>query len=163
MKVAIIGVGLIGGSLALALKDKGIADSIIGVDENKEHQSKALSLQLVDEIKKMDEAINQSDLIVLTIPVHAIIDLLPKILDKVNKQVVMDAGSTKETILQSINDHPRRGRFVATHPMWGTEYSGPEAAVHGAFADKATVICNREESDKDALTLVEDLYRRLNM
>ncbi|MFL5739053.1 MAG: prephenate dehydrogenase [Flavisolibacter sp.] len=163
MKVAIVGVGLIGGSLALALKDRGIADKLIGVDESREHQSKALSLQLVDEIKKLDEAVDAADLIVLTIPVHSIIDLLPRIMDRVKSQVVMDAGSTKETILQSISNHPKRGRFVATHPMWGTEYSGPEAAVHGAFVDKATVICNREESDDDALALVEDLYRRLNM
>jgi prephenate dehydrogenase len=84
-------------------------------------------------------------------------------LDKVDKQVVMDAGSTKDGIIEAIKDHPKRKRFVGTHPMWGTEYSGPEAAVRGAFEGKATVICNKEESDEDAVELVENIYRQLGM
>jgi prephenate dehydrogenase len=163
MTTTIIGIGLIGGSFALALKDKGIAQNVIGLDANEEHQRKALSLGLVDEIKELDEAIADSDLIVLATPVDIVIELLPRILDKVNKQLVIDVGSTKEGILEAVKNHPNRKTFVATHPMWGTEYSGPEAALHGAFADKATVICDKEQSDADAVKLVENIYTKLGM
>jgi prephenate dehydrogenase len=163
MTVTIIGIGLIGGSLALALKDKGIADRVIGVDANPEHQEKALELSLVDEILDLNQAIEASDLIVLAVPVNAVIQLLPAVLDRVKSQVVMDVGSTKEGILNAVKGHQSRTRFVASHPMWGTEFSGPQAAVHNAFLEKATVICNKEESDPDAVNLVEDLYRELGM
>ena len=163
MTITVVGIGLIGGSFALAVKEKGIAQKVIGVDANKEHQQKALSLGLVDEIKSLEEAVADADLVVLATPVDAVIDLLPKVLDKVDKQVVIDMGSTKEGILAAVADHPKRSRFVATHPMWGTEFSGPEAAVHGAFAQKATVICDKEESDKDAVELTEKIYRELGM
>ena len=163
MTITVVGIGLIGGSFALAVKEKGIAQKVIGVDANKEHQQKALSLGLVDEIKSLEEAVADADLVILATPVDAVIDLLPKVLDKVDKQVVIDMGSTKEGILAAVADHPKRSRFVATHPMWGTEFSGPEAAVHGAFAQKATVICDKEESDKDAVELAEKIYRELGM
>jgi len=163
MTVTVVGIGLIGGSFALALRDKGIAKRVIGVEANEEHKQKALSLRLVDEVKDLDEAIKESDLIFLAVPVDAATKLLPAILNKVDKQVVMDTGSTKEGIIEAIKDHPKRKRFVATHPMWGTEYSGPDAAVRGAFEGKATVICNKEESDKDAVELVENIYRQLGM
>lgn len=163
MTVTIVGIGLIGGSFALALRDKGLAKRVIGVESNEEHKRKALALRLVDEVKDLDEAIKESDLIFLAVPVDAATKLLPAILNKVNEQVVMDAGSTKEGITEVIKDHPNRKRFVGTHPMWGTEYSGPEAAVRGAFEGKATVICNKEESDKDAVERVETIYRQLGM
>jgi prephenate dehydrogenase len=163
MKAAVVGIGLIGGSMALALKEKGLAEVVIGVDSNEAHTSKALELGLVDEIGDLRMAIAASDLIILAVPVHAISGLLPHVLDLVDKQAVMDVGSTKGSMLQTIAAHPKRGRFVATHPMWGTEYSGPEAAVRDAFAQKATVICNREESDKDALEMVEGIYKALGM
>lgn len=163
MTVTIVGIGLIGGSFALALKDKNLASKVIGVESSKEHQQKALSLKLVDEIKELNDAIEASDLIFLAVPVDAAEKLLPSILDRVNKQVVMDAGSTKEAIVEAIQNHPNRKRFVATHPMWGTEYSGPEAAVHGAFGGKATVICSKEQSDIDAVELVEKIYKQLGM
>lgn len=163
MTVTVVGIGLIGGSFALALKDKGIAKKVIGVEANEEHKRKALALRLVDEVKDLDESIKESDLIFLAVPVDAATALLPAILDKVDKQVVMDAGSTKEGIIEVIKDHPKRKRFVGTHPMWGTEYSGPEAAVRGAFEGKATVICNKEESDEDAVELVENIYSQLGM
>lgn len=162
MTVTVVGVGLIGGSFALALKDKG-AKRVIGVDTNMDHRQKALELGLVDEIKELDEAVKASYLIILAIPVDAVEKLLPTVLDKAEEQVVMDAGSTKAGMLEVIKEHPKRGRFVATHPMWGTEYSGPEAAVHGAFEGKATVICDKEESDQDAVDLVERIYKQLGM
>ncbi len=163
MVVTIVGVGLIGGSMALALKEKSIATRVIGVDNNAMHRQKALELGLVDEIAELDDAINRSGLIVLAVPVNALINLLPAVLDKVTHQFVMDVGSTKKRILSIIKDHPKRNHFVATHPMWGTEYSGPEAAVTGAFIEKATVICNKEESNAAALGLVESIYKKLGM
>ena len=163
MKVAIIGVGLIGGSMALALKEKGLATKIIGVDNNANHAKAALALGLVDQILPLAEAVELADLIILSIPVNAAIEVLPSILDKVNDQIVMDVGSTKVGILQSIKNHAKRDRYVATHPMWGTEYSGPEAAVQGAFINKATVICNKEDCAGDALQMVEHLYKQLGM
>ncbi|MEI7628992.1 MAG: prephenate dehydrogenase [Bacteroidota bacterium] len=163
MRVAIVGIGLIGGSMALALKENGFADWVIGVDANPEHQKLALELKLVDEIVPLNEAVVKSDLIILAIPVNAAEKLLPGLLDQVHLQVLMDVGSTKEGLLKCIQNHPKRGRFVATHPMWGTENSGPTAAVAGAFIDKATVICNKEETDADALDLVEKMYETLGM
>jgi prephenate dehydrogenase len=127
------------------------------------HREKALSLGLVDEVKELDEAIADADIIVLAMPVNAVTELLPQVLDKVHRQIVIDVGSTKAGILDAVKDHRNRKQFVATHPMWGTEYSGPDAAVHGAFVNKATVICNKEESDSDAVEAVENMYRRLGM
>jgi prephenate dehydrogenase len=161
--VTIIGTGLIGGSLALVLKDKGLALHIIGVDNNKENQHKALQLGIVDEILPLKEAIRKSGLIVLAVPVDALFSLLPLVLDEVDQQVVMDMGSTKQNVIEAVANHPKRGRFAATHPMWGTEYKGPEAAVKTAFANKATIICDVEHSDYDVLQLVVNLYTEIGM
>lgn len=161
--VSIIGTGLIGGSMAIALKEKGIAEKIIGVDANEEHRQRALDLQLVDEIAELKDAVTASDLVIIAIPVNAAEKLLPLVLDNAGKQVVMDVGSTKQGVLAAVEGHPNRGRFVATHPMWGTEYSGPDAAVQGAFVNKAVVICNREQADEDALEMVEQIYKTLSM
>ncbi len=163
MTVTIIGIGLIGGSMALALKEKGFANKVIGVDANPDHCTKAMELGLVDEIRGLEEAVLAADLIVLAIPIDRAETLLPAILNMVNRQVVMDVGSTKKIICESAATSANRGRFVATHPMWGTEYSGPEAAVKGAFEDKATVICSREDSNADAVALVEKVYGLLGM
>ena len=162
MTVTIVGIGLIGGSFALALKDKSLVKKVIGVESNEEHKKTALSLLLVDEVKELSEAVEESDLIFLAVPVDAAAKLLPAILNKAGRQVIMDAGSTKERIIEAIKDHPKRKRFVATHPMWGTEYSGPEAAVHGAFEGKATVICNKEEKELQDLSalMAENPYNR---
>ncbi|MBX9781945.1 MAG: prephenate dehydrogenase [Chitinophagaceae bacterium] len=162
-KIAIIGIGLIGGSLAIQLHEKKISSRLIGVDASKEHESKALELELVDEVLPMDEAIAQSDVVVLSIPVDTMVGLLPKVLDKVTHQIVLDLGSTKSQLVEAVKQHPKRGRYVATHPMWGTEYSGPTAAVRGAFEDKAVIICNEEESDADAVEWVKLMYKKIGM
>ncbi len=161
--VTIVGTGLIGGSFGLVLKDKNLACKVIGVDNNKEHQKKALELGIVDEVLPLSEAIAKSRLIVLAVPVDALDKLLPAVLDEVENQVVMDMGSTKENVIALVADHPKRKRFVASHPMWGTEYSGPEAAVKNAFSNKAAVICDSEHSDADALKLVINLYEQSGM
>ena len=102
-------------------------------------------------------------LVAIAIPVNAIPLLAVKVLNRVKHQIVMDMGSTKEELCEVIAQHAKRGRFVATHPMWGTEYSGPEAAVKGAFAGRSVVICQREMSDPEAVGIVEDIYRTLGM
>lgn len=163
MQVTIIGVGLIGGSLAMALREKSIATHVIGVDANPAHAQKALDLGLVDEILDLPSAIAKSSLVIISIPVNAAEKIIGSVLDLVDKQVVMDTGSTKESLINIVNGHKNRQRLVTTHPMWGTEYSGPEAAVHGAFLNKATVICNKQDSDTDAVELVENIYRALGM
>lgn len=162
-RITIVGVGLIGGSLAIQLHEKKISSRLIGVDANEEHASKAVELELVDEILPLDEAIKQSDVIILAIPVDMMVKLLPSILDKIDDQVVVDLGSTKSQLAEAIKDHPKRGRYVATHPMWGTEYSGPQAAVREAFENKAVIICNAGYSDADALEWVKQMYKKIGM
>ena len=163
MTVTIIGIGLIGGSMAIAMRESGLAGSILGVEANELHAQKAMERGLVDRIVSLEEAIAASEFIIIAVPVNAASQLIPVILNGASKAVVMDVGSTKAGVLAVIKDHPNRGRFVATHPMWGTEYSGTEAAMRGAFFDKAAVICNREETDLDALEEVEGLYKQLGM
>jgi prephenate dehydrogenase len=163
MTVTIIGVGLIGGSLAIALREKGIANYIIGVDNNIKHAETALKMKLVDEIKSLEDAISDSELIILAIPVDAGEKVLPNVLDVIKNQTVIDVGSTKERIINAVKNHPRRAQFVATHPMWGTEYSGPEAAVQNAFVNKAVVICNKNEIDDAAHNLISEMYKKLGM
>jgi len=163
VNVAIIGVGLIGGSMAITLKEKGFASHVTGVDASETHAQKALELGLVDEIMTLGPAVKKADLIILATPINAAEALLPLIMQEVDKQVVMDVGSTKKNICELASQFKSRGRFVATHPMWGTEYSGPEAAIKGAFVNKATVICSKEDSDADAVAMVEKVYGLLGM
>jgi prephenate dehydrogenase len=162
--VTIIGVGLISGSFALALKEKGFAKNIIGVSKTVASLNKAKELGIIDEALQLDEAVKKSDFIYIAIPVDVTIPVTMQVMGLVNdKQIVADAGSTKYALCNALNNHPMRGRFVATHPMWGTEYSGPEAAVKGAFSGRACVICDKEKSDNDAVTIIENIYKTLGM
>ncbi|QEC51402.1 prephenate dehydrogenase [Anseongella ginsenosidimutans] len=163
MTAAIIGIGLIGGSLALSLREKGIAGTIIGVDNDSANIKKALDLRLIDRAASLEEAVQASGLIVLAIPVDAILKVLPRVLDLVSTQVVMDLGSTKSKILQAVANHPKRGRLVAAHPMAGTEYSGPEAAIKDLFKGKTMVFCDARKSDEDAFEMAEALVESLEM
>jgi prephenate dehydrogenase len=156
-------VGLIGGSLAIQLHEKKLSSKLIGVDANPEHAQQAVELELVDEVMPLDEAIEQSEVIILAIPVDNLLHVLPAIMDKIDQQIVIDLGSTKSQLINTIKNHPKRGRYVATHPMWGTEYSGPQAAVRGAYENKAVIICNAEESDEDALEWVKGMYKKIGM
>jgi len=122
-----------------------------------------LQLGIVDEIMSLEDAVTASDIIALATPVNVAELLLPTILNLVNKQVVFDLGSTKESIVNVANTHSNKGRFVPTHPMWGTEFSGPTAAQTDAFIDKATVICNKAQVDADALHIIEQMYAQLGM
>jgi prephenate dehydrogenase len=162
--VTIVGAGLIGGSFSLALKDNNLVKKVIGVSRSGATARKALELGIIDEVLPLEDAVQQSDLIYVAIPVDVTLPVMKSILDRISsKQVVMDAGSTKQALCALVSDHPNRGRFVATHPMWGTEYSGPEAALHNAFRGRSCVICEKEKSDPGALELAEKIYSMLGM
>lgn len=163
MTITIVGIGLIGGSLAITLKENGFAQRIIGVDVSQENLDKAIRRRLIDEEMSLEAALEVSDIVILSTPVDAMLNLLPQILDQVDQQVIMDVGSTKNNLLQSVSRHPKRGRLVATHPMAGTEYSGPEAAIPGLFDGKCTVLVDAENSDLDALEKVQQLYLSIPM
>jgi prephenate dehydrogenase len=162
-RICIVGVGLIGGSLAIQLHEKKLSSRLIGVDANEEHARQAVELELVDETLPLDEAIENSDVIILAIPVDALVTLLPQLLNKIDDQIVIDLGSTKAQLIDVIKYHPKRGRYVATHPMWGTEYSGPTAAVRSAYENRAVIICNTDESDTDALEWTKLMYKKIGM
>lgn len=162
--VTLVGVGLIGGSFSLALKDHQLAKKVIGVSRSGATAQKALALGFVDEVMSLEEAVKQSDLVYVAIPVDVTLPVMRIILDMIKPgQIVADAGSTKQALCAFLEDHPNRNFFVATHPMWGTEYSGPEAAVHDAFRGRSCVICEKEKSDPAALALIEKLYTLLGM
>lgn len=164
MKVTVIGLGLIGGSFALALRAKGIATDIVGVESSPLHAAKALELGIVDRILPLAEAVEGAELIAIAVTVDVIPQLAVKILNRVTAdQIVIDMGSTKGELCEIISQHPARSRFVATHPMWGTEFSGPEAATADSFAGRNVVICQKELSDAEAVATVEQIYRKLGM
>ena len=146
MVVTIIGIGLIGGSLAISLRESGFATRLVGVEMSATHAARAVELGLVDEILSLEKAVAVSDVIIVATPVNSLATLLPQIMDLVDNQIVMDVGSTKSNILLSIADHPKRANFIAAHPMAGTEFSGPDAAVAKLFEGKACVLCDVEKS-----------------
>jgi prephenate dehydrogenase len=162
--VTIVGVGLISGSFALALKEKNLARHIIGVSRTEASIKKALELGIIDEALPLKEAVAKSDFIYIAIPVDVTIPVVLQVMDMINdKQIVADAGSTKFALSEALKEHPMRSRFISTHPMWGTEYSGPEAAVLGAFAGRACVICDARQSDAGAVKIIEHIYKELGM
>lgn len=164
MKVTVVGLGLIGGSVALDLRGRGFAQQVVGVELNPEHQVQARNRGLVDEIKALDEAVRDSDLVILTVPVNVIVQLLPKILDQVSPSTtVTDMGSTKRLICETVSRHPRRRQYVSSHPMAGTEYSGPLAALRGLFDGRVAVICDAHNSDTVHLRRVDEMYEVLKM
>ncbi|UPK71542.1 prephenate dehydrogenase [Chitinophaga filiformis] len=164
MIATIVGTGLIGGSLAISLKEKGVANWIIGVDQNPDNLQKAQELKIIDEGATLQDAMQRSQLIILAIPVDALLQIMPAVLDKAGPEhVIMDVGSTKQKILQLVAGHPNRGRFVAAHPMAGTEYSGPEAAIKNLFTQKTMVLCDVKNSDEDALEIIENMVDKLQM
>lgn len=159
-KVGIIGIGLIGGSIAKALRTSGWATELIGIDANPEHAKKALSLRLVDEILTLEEAIERVDVFVCATPVDILVQIIPNVLDHLKPgQIVIEVGSTKTPVYEALKNHLKRAQFVSTHPMAGTEFSGPEAAVEGLFQGKRGVICDKELSSAEAVKTIESLYR----
>ncbi len=165
MTIAVVGVGLIGGSLMLDLRKRKFAERIIGVDTNIQHQNIALLCGIIDETDTLENAVDRSDMIFLCTPVSSNCLMLPVILDRLagTKKVVTDMGSTKAGTAEISKDHPARGRYVAAHPMAGTEFSGPLAAIGKLFDYKNAIICDPELSDSDALESVERMFKLLNM
>ena len=171
MKIGIIGLGLIGGSMAIDLKRKGFAEEIIGVEADLVNAAAAEKIGLVDRIADFQECVDSSDMVILAVPVGAAVRLLPEVLDRFAEtacdgrtdKVVMDVCSTKEHLARSVRYHPMRRNYVASHPMAGTEYSGPWAAMPGLYDGHACIICDSEESSPKAVRLVERLYEVLNM
>jgi prephenate dehydrogenase len=165
MTITVVGIGLIGGSLMTDLRKRRFADWIIGVDTNIQHRNIALLCGLVDETDTLENAVGKSDLILLCTPVDSNCAMLPAILDRIagTTKVVADMGSTKSSIAAASREHMARGRFVAAHPMAGTEYSGPLAAIGKLFDYKIAIICDPELSDPDALDVFRNMLNVLNM
>ncbi|MAM18683.1 MAG: prephenate dehydrogenase [Christiangramia sp.] len=152
MKVFIIGTGLIGGSFALDLKDASENVQIYGIDQNEAHLDEALELGVIQHKATMDD-LREAEVVYLAIPVDAAMKLLPEVLDRISDNcVVVDAGSTKEKICRIVEEHPKRRNFLAAHPIAGTEFSGPSAAIRKLFLNKTNIIC---EVEKTAFKLQE--------
>ena len=154
--------------MAIDLKRKGFAEEVFGVEAEPVNAAAAEKIGLVDRIVTFEECVDMSDVIVLAVPVGAAVRLLPRVLDRfeqsgVKGKLVMDVCSTKEHLARCVKYHPCRRMYVASHPMAGTEYSGPWAAMPGLFDGHACIICDPEESDNRSVRVVEDLYKELNM
>lgn len=164
MKVAIIGLGLIGGSFALALKQHKLSKHIIGVDSKPTHLEDAHNLRIIDTKANLQEAVQQADLIVIAIPVNAIPSVLVQVLDMIkDSQIVIDMGSTKQVIARQVANHPNRKRYVACHPIAGTENTGPTAAFPSLYRNKVNIICDKEKSCNEALKVVMPIFETLEM
>lgn len=163
MIVTVVGLGLIGGSFALQLKKNGFATEVLGVESNEEHAKIAMERKLVDQVLPLSDGVKQADLVLITVSADATLKLLPTILDLVDQQVVMDVCSIKELICSKVESHSKRENFVASHPMAGTEYSGPNAALEGLYHGKTVVLVETEKSSEKALAIVNKMYQNLNM
>ncbi|MRR20347.1 prephenate dehydrogenase [bacterium] len=163
--ICIVGLGLIGGSLARSLRINGFSGRITGVESNPHHCTIAMYRGLADEFLSLEEAVERSEIIILCAPVDVNCQMLPRVLDMIQgtSKVVTDMGSTKADIAALASSHPARGRYVSAHPMAGTENSGPAAALDRLFFDKVAIICDPERSDEDALELITALLQSLNM
>lgn len=163
MKVFVIGIGLIGGSMAKDIKRINASAKIYGVDINDAHIEEALSLGVIDQ-KASYHDLQLADVVIVSIPVDVMVVELPKILDAINDDaIVLDAGSTKGLICKQVENHPKRRNFIACHPIAGTEFSGPSAAIENLFKGKTNIIC---EVEKTAFKLQEkalDLFRDMGM
>lgn len=164
MRVGIIGLGLIGGSLALGLKKRKFAHTIIGVDKNSTNAKLALELKLVDEISSIESISAETDLIILALPVDAAKTILPELLKKCTpSQTIVDMGSTKGGICAIADQQDNRANFVAAHPIAGTENAGPAAAFDGLYDDKVTIICDKDKSNPKAVATCEEMFKVLKM
>ena len=164
-KIYIIGVGLIGGSLAIDIKHLHPKSSIFGIDYNKEHLKEALALNIIEATASIDDLEN-ADLVIVAIPVNATVKILPEILDKISDHtLVIDVGSTKEDICDVVKEHPKRRNFLAMHPIAGTEFSGPSAAIRNLYNGKTNIICDVEETafklQEKALKLFQEMGMRI--
>lgn len=164
MTVGIVGLGLIGGSMGLALREGGYSDQILGYDQSEEHMDAALEKGIMEEgCDNLEELTDRSDIIILAVPVQTILNILPRILDRVDQQMVIDVGSTKFDMVNRVKNHPKRSRYLPTHPMAGTEFSGPQAAELRLFEGKVCVFCDINDSDPDVVEEISNLYGVIGM
>ena len=168
--VGIVGLGLIGGSMAIDLKRRGFAQTVLGVESEPVNAAAAEKIGLVDRVVSLEDCVRLCDIVILAIPVGGAVKLLPRVLDMFSElgeegrgKIVIDVCSTKENLTRSVRYHPLRAQYVATHPMAGTEYSGPWAAMPGLYDGHACIICDSEESSHRAVRKIEELYDSLNM
>jgi prephenate dehydrogenase len=163
MKVYVIGIGLIGGSMVLDIKTKYPETTIYGIDTNESHLEEALSLGVIDEVAGFDE-LEQADFVIVSVPVDVALIVLPKVLDVIGENtIVFEVGSTKMPICEAVVNHPRRRNFIATHPIAGTEFSGPSAAIKGLFQGKTNIICEVEKTTFKLQEKALDLFKNLGM
>lgn len=163
MKLVLIGVGLIGGSMALELKKIDPTIEVVGVDTNPAHLDAALSFGIIDRKGNWEE-ISDADRVLLSVPVKATLDLLPKLLDQLSENSLLwDVGSTKASLCEAVANHPRRENYLAAHPIAGTEFSGPEAAHLGLFAGKPQIICEAKKTRSDLLSWAKTNFRQMGM
>ena len=150
--IYVIGIGLIGGSMALDIKVLYPEAKIYGIDANEKHLQEAIDLRIIDAKADFSDLIN-ADWVIVSVPVDAALTVVPKVLDHIGDEtVVFEVGSTKRLICEAVAEHPKRRNYIATHPIAGTEFSGPSAAILGLFEDKANIIC---EVEKTAFKLQE--------
>jgi len=162
-KIYIIGIGLIGGSFALEIKKIFPDSNIIGIDNSKENLDQAINLGIIDAIGLIDDITNPF-MILLAIPVKSIINILPNVLDKSTQDtIVIDFGSTKNSICKSVMNHKNRSNFVAAHPIAGTEFSGPNAAHYGLFDNKNIIICEHEKSNENIINTALEIFSKMKM
>ena len=162
-KIYIIGIGLIGGSFALEIKKIFPDSNIIGIDNSKENLDQAINLGIIDAIGSTDDITNPF-MILLAIPVKSIINILPNVLDKSTQDtIVIDFGSTKNSICKSVMNHKNRSNFVAAHPIAGTEFSGPNAAHYGLFDNKNIIICEHEKSNDNIINTALEIFSKMKM
>jgi len=164
MKLTVVGLGLIGGSMAMDLRKAGLTQEITGVDANPENAAEALRLGIIDRIESLENAVSKADMVIIAIPVDKVLQTLTKVLDLISSQTtVIDVGSTKKLIAEAVENHPKRRNYVAAHPMSGTENSGPAAALEGLFEGKINIICDQEKTGPLHLAFAEKVFQILGM
>ena len=163
MNIYVVGIGLIGGSMVLDFKALYPEATIYGVDSNESHLNEALALGVVDKTAPL-EAIADADVVIVSVPVDVCLTLLPRILDLVGEQtIVFDVGSTKNPICEAVANHPKRRNFIAAHPIAGTEFSGPSAAIKGLFEGKTNIICEVEKTTFKLQEKALEMFKAIGM
>lgn len=163
MNVYIIGVGLIGGSMALDIKANYDNVTVFGIDNNENYLDAALNLNIIDKKASIPD-LAEADFVILAVPVDIALVILPSILDVINDEtLVFDVGSTKFPICEAISNHSKRRNFMATHPIAGTEFSGPTAAIVGLFHGKTNIICEVEKTTFKLQNKALELFDKLGM
>ena len=161
-RVAVIGLGLIGGSLALDIKD-AFGSNIIGVDRNPKNAQRALDIKTIDEISAI-ENLTDVNVVIIATPVDTVPKIVSQVLDVISKDtLVFDVGSVKAAICKSIENHPKRGNFLAAHPIAGTEFSGPDAAIRNLFCGKINILCDVEKTTKVMAEKAFSIFEKLGM